>query len=221
MTDGSGFDKVEIMTTNEAKRAICKLLWNYYQATGEETFSIRGDVLEGEGLDNSMFWTLVYPLLLSEGIFSKPARVNPENVTTVQVGSLRMFKKYRAFLFHVNKTKLIEAINKIEPYLRLEVPKVKITIDKTGIYFSENPKIIYSISGKRKEVAMRLLKKIDASAPIDELVELTGWDKSDVSHAVTKINTTFSEKLGINSKLIIRLDTGGYTFNIKELDINT
>ncbi len=207
------------MTTNEAKTAICRLLWKYSQATGKDTFSIRGDVLEGEGLDNSIFWTLVYPLLLSEGIFSEPALVKPERIPTLRDG-ISVFKVHRAFLFHINKPKLIEAINKIEPHLHLEVPKAKIIINETGIYFSENPKIIYPISGKRKKVVMRLLKKFDVSIPIDELVELTGWDKSDVSHAITKINTTFSDKLKINSKLIVRSPGGGYTFNRMELDIS-
>lgn len=74
---------ITFMTTDETTKRAYKLFWNFYEATGKEEFTIRGDVLKDEGLDNSTFWTLGCPKLVKDGVLTETPRVNLENVPTL------------------------------------------------------------------------------------------------------------------------------------------
>lgn len=130
-----------------------------------------------------------------------------------------MHKQYRAFLFTIDKNKLLEAINRKEPHLNIQDSKIDIGInDAKGIYLPDKG-VNYPISGKRLGIIKKLLETETVS--IGEISDLTRWDNADISRAISKINKSFTEKLKVKDKLINRLDTGGYTLNKENFNINS
>ena len=206
------------MTTDEAIRKATALLWNYHEFTGKSSFRIRGDVLKDEGLDSSTFWTYVCPKLVKDGVLAEWPRLDVENVPTLNHPTIKMYKTLRAYTFSVNKNRLLEAINR-KTHLHIEDSKIELAIDREkGISLSDKS-VSYPISGKRFDIIKKLLE-LDVVS-ISELEELTGWDKSDVSRSISKINSTFMVNLRVEDKLIDRLGTGGYTLNRKTFSINS
>ena len=46
------------MAIDDIKREALNVLWNFHQVTGENNFTITGDILEEHGLNTDTFWTL-------------------------------------------------------------------------------------------------------------------------------------------------------------------
>jgi len=90
---------------------------------------------------------------------------------------------------------------------------------RKGIYCKKTPKLIYEISGKRKEIIKRLL---GGTASMSDLISIIGKNDSEISKSIREINKNFIKYCKIKKDLIINSRTaGGYDLNKDELIIKS
>ena len=198
------------MAIDDIKREALNVLWNFHQVTGENNFTITGDILEEHGLNTDTFWTLICPRLVKNGILVQlPKPDYGDMIPIAEEKWLKMNQKFIKYSFVVNNDKLFTVIN--QKNLSHNREKIDVNIDqRKGIYLSDG-ELSYPISGRRFNIVSKLTEEEIIFG--NELEDLTGWNMSDISHNIRDINKTFKKNLKVSEDLIIHNATGGYSFN--------
>ncbi len=206
------------MAIDDIKREALNVLWNFHQVTGENNFTITGDILEEHGLNTDTFWTLICPRLVKNGILVQlPKPDYGDMIPIAEEKWLKMNQKFIKYSFVVNNDKLFTVIN--QKNLSHNREKIDVNIDqRKGIYLSDG-ELSYPISGRRFNIVSKLTEEEIIFG--NELEDLTGWNMSDISHNIRDINKTFKKNLKVSEDLIIHNATGGYSFNHDKLNINS
>lgn len=107
-----------------------------------------------------------------------------------------------------------DEIGEFHTVVSMPIIKTPIMIDnKKGIYRIDNPELVYKIKIPSKRFNLILLLTKKEKLFISEIAEKVEQSESLSIKEIGKINQNFKESLNVNNDFIVHLNTGGYSLN--------